>query len=205
MLRLIKLLGYILLLCLVSLLTYIFVPRPYQVHHHANMAAYIDGKKWDFSKDIYMEEVERCNVTIDVRPTDRIHLHENKGDIVHVHMAASTWGDLFSNLHWNFGSGYVVDDYDVMHLSGSGKNVYFFVNGKKVDNPHNRIVQSADRLLIWYGTGTSEEIEARANTLVDDSAIEYNKKADPASCSTNTYGMFSSIANPIHEWLEHHE
>ncbi len=78
MLRFMKFLGYLLILFLVFLGTYIAIPRPYQVHHHANMAAYIDGKKWDFSKDIYMEEVERCNITADVRPTDRIHLHENK-------------------------------------------------------------------------------------------------------------------------------
>lgn len=55
------------------------------------MVAYIDGKVWDFSKDIYMEEVSRCNVTTDVRPEDRIHLHENNGNLVHVHMAGSTW------------------------------------------------------------------------------------------------------------------
>lgn len=73
------------------MVTYILAPRPFQVHYHANMAAYIDGKTWDFSKDIYMEEVSRCNITTDVRPEDRIHLHENNGNLVHVHMAASTW------------------------------------------------------------------------------------------------------------------
>lgn len=43
--------------------TYILVPRPYMVHHHANFAVYIDGKQKDFSNDVYMEEVSRCNVT----------------------------------------------------------------------------------------------------------------------------------------------
>lgn len=44
-------------------MTYILVPRPYQVHYHANMAVFIDGKEWDFSQEKYMEEVSRCNVT----------------------------------------------------------------------------------------------------------------------------------------------
>lgn len=38
-----------------------------------------------------MEEVSRCNVSEDVRPQDRVHLHDNIGDVVHVHVAASTW------------------------------------------------------------------------------------------------------------------
>jgi hypothetical protein len=53
------LLGFILSIGI----TYILIPRPYQVHWHANFAVFIDGQAWDFSKDIYMEEVSRCNIT----------------------------------------------------------------------------------------------------------------------------------------------
>jgi hypothetical protein len=72
-------------------LTAWLTPQAFRVHYHANVAVFIDGKKWDFSREKYMEEVERCNVTKDVRPEDRIHLHDKNGDTVHVHMAASTW------------------------------------------------------------------------------------------------------------------
>ena len=59
-------------------ITYIFVPRPYQVHWHANFALYMSGKLVDFSGNEYMEETSRCNVTAGVKPEDRIHLHDNK-------------------------------------------------------------------------------------------------------------------------------
>jgi hypothetical protein len=86
-----KILIILLVIILSSVITYFLKKEPYKVHHHANMLVMIDGKSWDFSRDIYMEEVSRCNVTLDVRSEDRIHLHENMGDLVHVHMAASTW------------------------------------------------------------------------------------------------------------------
>lgn len=86
-----KILSYIIIILIAIGMTYMLVPRPYQVHHHANFAVFIDEKQWDFTKDIYMEEISRCNITTDVKPEDRIHLHENKGNLVHVHMAASTW------------------------------------------------------------------------------------------------------------------
>ena len=56
------------LLCIILLIlaigtTFIFTPRPFIVHHHANFAVYIDGKPFDFSPETYMEEVSRCNMT----------------------------------------------------------------------------------------------------------------------------------------------
>ncbi len=184
-----------LILVIVSIyLTYTVSPRPYQVHYHANMAVYIDWKAWDFSRDIYMEEVARCNVTIGVKPEDRIHLHENKWDLVHVHMAASTWGDLYANLLWNFGSGYLIDDYGKVYTSWTGANLYYILNGERIDNPHNRAVASEDTLLIWYGTWTIDEVMKKYPSLVSSDAHEYNNKEDPASCSTNEHGeLWGSI------------
>jgi hypothetical protein len=98
------------LIVLSIFLTFWLTPQAYRVHYHANMAVVIDGKKWDFTREKYMEEVERCNVTVDVRPQDRIHLHDKNGETIHVHMAASTWGDLFANLSWNIGNGILFDD-----------------------------------------------------------------------------------------------
>jgi hypothetical protein len=150
-----------------------------------------------------MEEVSRCNITEWVEPADRIHLHENKWDLVHVHMAASTWGDLLHNLMWNAGTNYLVDDYGKMYTTWSGKNIYYFINDEQVLNPINITVESEDRLLIYYGTWTADEVLSTYTKQVPQTAHEYNQKADPASCGSNTYGIFSSIAEPIHEWFEH--
>ena len=64
MIRLMKkhILWLIILMIAIGL-TYILVPRPYQVHHHANFAVYIDGQMRDFGSDAYMEEVSRCNIS----------------------------------------------------------------------------------------------------------------------------------------------
>ena len=193
-----KILLTLILIILTTSITYLLKPEPYKVHHHANMLVMIDGKEWDFSKDIYMEEVSRCNVTVGVLPEDRIHLHENMGDLIHVHMAASTWGDIFSNLMWNFGSGYLVDDYGQMYLANDEKKVYFILNGEEVTNPHNTPVNSEDKLLVWYGSGTTEDIITRYYPLVSGSAKEYNNKEDPASCSANEKSEF--LAPIAHLW-----
>jgi protocatechuate 3,4-dioxygenase beta subunit len=73
-----KYIFFALTIVLTGFFTYIFTPRPYQAHHHANFAVYIDGEMQDFSSEMYMEETSRCNISTDVRAQDRIHLHDQK-------------------------------------------------------------------------------------------------------------------------------
>ena len=108
-------------------------------------------------------------------------------------MAASTWGDLFANLYIGLGQNYLSDGYGEIFQTGSEKNLYYILNGKKIDNPRNLSVESEDRLLIWYGTGTVDEVTEKFETLVSKNAHQYNGKADPASCSSNVYGPFGTI------------
>jgi hypothetical protein len=100
-------------------------------------------------------------------------------------MAAATWGDLFSNLLWNFGSGYLVDDYGRMYQTNKENNLYYILNGVIIPNPHNIKVESEDKLLIWYGPGKATDIITRYFPLVSSNAREYDNKEDPASCSAN--------------------
>lgn len=118
-------------------------------------------------------------------------------------MAASTWGDLFANLYLSLGPTLITDNYGDIYQSGGEKNLYYILDGKLIDNPANIAVESEDRLLIWYGTGTSGDVVARFDTLVPADAHEYNEKADPASCSSNTYGWFSPLMTKIEEIFPH--
>ena len=46
---------------------------------------YVNGERVDFSPDKYMEDVEGCSLTGRMNPEDRVHLHENNGDTIHIH------------------------------------------------------------------------------------------------------------------------
>jgi hypothetical protein len=101
-------------------------------------------------------------------------------------MAASTWGDLFANLYWNIGTDRFADDIGGVYQTGSGKHVYYILNGEQILlHPANMPVTSEDRLLVYYGTGTFEEVLLNHFSKVPNSAIIYNGKEDPASCSAN--------------------
>jgi hypothetical protein len=78
-------------------------------------------------------------------------------------------------------------------------NIYYILNGDElILSPANTIVESEDRLLVYYGSGTFEQVLLEYFPLVSRNAIEYNGKQDPASCSSNAKSaLFSGFFQNI--------
>lgn len=92
----------ILLLVLLPLAAAYFLLRDPHVHYHAGFLVYNDNTLVDFSETKYME-LEFCNNngTSKKDPQrEKAHLHDNIGDVVHVHKKGALWGDLFTNLSY---------------------------------------------------------------------------------------------------------
>ncbi|GAB0175306.1 MAG: hypothetical protein HHAS10_11850 [Candidatus Altimarinota bacterium] len=70
-----------------------------------------------------------------------------------------------------------------------GRNLYYILNGEQsLLGIANIPVKSEDQLLIYFGTGTYDDVMRDIYPLVSKNAHEYNEKQDPASCSTNAQG-----------------
>lgn len=156
--------------------------KPQKVHFHTNFAVWVDKAFVDYNGDQYMEELASCAVDPNKEtPQDRVHLHENKGGLIHVHDAGATWGHLMSNLRWNFGENYLVDATGKMHQADTKNKLRFVLNGKLISNPQNLEMRSEDRLLIDYSSVTDAEVTTRFAS-VGTSAHEQNGLPDPAAC-----------------------
>lgn len=73
-----------------------------EVHYHAAFHIYLDGELQDFSSDEFMQG-GACSVDPNYEPdltlpVNRIHLHDNIGEVVHVHAEEVTWREIFLSL-----------------------------------------------------------------------------------------------------------
>src|SRR3989344_8557320 len=70
------------------------------VHFHAAFHLYENNSLKDFGEFKYMH-ISKCTEDqehVDEDPQlEKAHLHDNIGDVVHVHRNNATWGDLFFN------------------------------------------------------------------------------------------------------------
>lgn len=181
----ILLLGFAIGVLSLAAFRFATVQPPEAVHHHANFAVFIDGERLDLSGDRYMEDVASCAADPNaVRPEDRIHLHDNNHDVVHVHHAGATWGHLMANLGFSLGEDHLIADDGRRFFDGEeGRSMVQVLNGMPVPSAHNRAVRSGDRLVISVGTEDPDEVLGRLYPRVAANAAEYNQRADPAGCA----------------------
>lgn len=120
---------------------------PVKLHYHAGFLVYVDGVLQDFSADKYMN-VDFCSIP---HPTDtpeelqigKAHLHDNIGDVVHVHRPGAVWGDLFSNIHYTF---------------PTGKPITGYVDGHAVTDILTYPIKPYDSVIIIVGSGAGVDL-----------------------------------------------
>jgi len=174
-------------------------------HFHANFAMYVNGERIDLSGDEYMEDVAGCSISWWLAPEDRVHLHENNQDTIHIHHEWVSWGHFFGNIGFTFGENYLaLDSWEVLQ-NNEDLAVRYILNGKLQKNPFNKAISSKDRLLVAYGSENMWELlELYEN--VSDNAWEYNDKYDPGSCGgTNENAVKALLTDFIHSFhnMEH--
>lgn len=164
---------------------FVLAPLNHTTHHHANWAILVDGERLDLSGDRYMEEIGACSASYEgVLPEERVHMHENNPDIVHVHHDGATWGHLLANLGMALGDDYLFSGTGDRWFAGDeGRSIVFVLNGIPVPSVHNRVIASEDRLLVSVTTLSPAEVVAAQYPAVPSDAAEYNERMDPSSCT----------------------
>lgn len=175
------LLGFLVGVLLILGIRYVTYSVPEGVHYHANFAVYVDGVREKFENPLYYEEVTSCNLEGEAKPEHRVHMHDQANDVIHVHDGAVTWGNLFQNIGWNVGKGFV-DTSTKLLVDDSHSKVTYILNGEKVSNIITRVIGDKDKLLVSYGSESNDTLNQQF-TSVSGSAAEYDTKQDPASCS----------------------
>jgi hypothetical protein len=176
-------LGAILGIVVLSALRFAGQPPLHAVHYHANWALFVDGERVDLTANRYMEDVFQCTMDPNhQRPEDRVHMHENNHDIIHVHAAGATWGHLMANLGFGLGDDYIEIERTTYRSDGD-RTLKFILNGEQVRTIRNQVIGDRDRLLISYGPESAEEVVAAQFSAVAGDAGQYNLMPDPASCA----------------------
>jgi hypothetical protein len=114
------------------------------IHYHAGFQVYANNELQDFADLTYMKQ-DPCSDKHEVTDSpeeeqlEKAHLHDVNGDVVHVHRDHATWGDLFTNMEYEF-----PDDTRIA-----------YVNGERLESDilHYEL-KADDSVVIFIGTNT---------------------------------------------------
>lgn len=155
------------------------------VHYHANFALYINDRQDTFESPSFYEEVQACSADEHNNPKTRVHMHDNKAHLVHVHAEGVTWSQFFTNLGYVLGDNLIKTD-DGIYVDGQdGNQLTYIINGDETGAIANRVIKSEDVLLVNYGKTPGADISSRFQAVTRD-AGEANLTKDPATCSGDT-------------------
>lgn len=181
--------GFVLGIVLILGIRVAVYQPPKEIHYHANFAVYVNGQKEPFKAMNYYEETaaSACGESeaSEDTPMSRIHMHGNVNDVVHVEDSRVTWGNFFTVLGWNIGPSYL-STRDAVYQSGDQDKVTYLLNGKIVDNVANTIIGDQDKLLVNYGTQTTDELNQEYGQI-QNNALKADQSKDPASCGADEH------------------
>lgn len=131
------------------------------VHYHAGFKVYVDNQLQDYSGYQYMnytpcsEHDEKKSK--EEEQMEKAHLHENVGDVVHVHRSGAVWGDLFRNIKANL---------------PSDKKISGYIDGEMINEIMNEPIKAYTTAIILVGESDVE----RKNEIVPKTHIEEVEK-----------------------------
>lgn len=145
-----------------SALVYFSLKSGEEVHFHAGFQVYKDNKLQDYSGFEFMH-LAPCGkdgheMSPDEEQQEKAHLHDNIGDVVHVHREGATWGDLFNNIK-------VEINPEIVYVNGDE------FSGDILTYP----IKEYDSVVIFEGENT--EIAAKVENRVRKERIEQAESA----------------------------
>ncbi len=143
------------------------ISTPAKIHYHAGFLVYVDGARQDFSGDSYMNK-DFCAAPHKTETPQEIqigkaHLHDNVGDVVHVHRPGAVWGDLFTNIHYAF---------------PAGKPVTGYVNGKIMPDILHYPIKPYDSVIFAVGNSTGVDL---TKTVSKNHILDVEKHSEACS------------------------
>ena len=141
------------------------------VHLHAGFQVYIDGVKQNYTDFEFMSmspcSTEPKELTPEEKQMEKAHLHDQVGDVVHVHTKGATWGDLFDNLNVTFDKNKEIQAYNEPFDSTQGELVTINNVLDKEINPYESII---------IVVGDQSKVEEYKQNFVSRGRIEETEK-----------------------------
>jgi hypothetical protein len=178
---LVLILGIAVGILLLAGIRFVAFSAPEKVHYHANFAVFINGQQQPFKDPGYYQETEMCTTAGAKTPTERVHMHDDVNNVVHVEDSTVTWGQFFENLGWSVGDSFIKTP-DGLLVNGDQGKMSFLLNGEPTIGIARTVIKDNDRLLVSYGSDSNSDL-MKQYASVPTTSHKYDVAKDPKSCS----------------------
>ena len=141
-------------------------------HIHTDWKIYINGKPLGFSDKSHMERM-RSNQPV----SSFIHVDsgapapEKTGDILHMHATGIPLWVFFKSIGTDLNKDCITLENKEKFCNEGNKKLKFYVNGNQNNEFENYVFNDLDKILIWYGDESEEELKNQLASITDFAKI----------------------------------
>jgi hypothetical protein len=133
-------------------------------HIHADFKIYIGDEKIDLSSDEYM-------TTAMQELSDHVHLHDNNGDVEHVHLEGVTFSEFLGTIKISLTNDCLIYSNET-YCSNEKRRLWLFVNDALyTDSIESYIPADSDQILVYYGNASSDQIQSFLDSVTDNACL----------------------------------
>ena len=138
-------------------------PHDTKYHVHADFHIVINGERLDLSGDEFQ------TTSLQQLHGD-LHLHDNNGDVKHIHAEDKTFVEFLNSLGMDLTAKCVVTPEEVKYCADDTNILRLYVNNERyTDEVAEYVPVDGDRILVYYGVDDKETIQAFINEVPADS------------------------------------
>ena len=134
------------------------------VHWHADFALYIRGERYDFGQERFVSDA-------DDELSENVHLHGERGSVVHAHREGTTWREFFDSLGFELSDACLTTAEGEQLCNSETERLSFVLNGVRLDSLAFQDITDIDRALISYGSESAEELMQQYAKVTDEACI----------------------------------
>lgn len=140
-------------------------PYDTDYHVHADFLIYLDDRQLDLGQTQYMTTAEQ-------HLHNDVHLHDDNGSIVHYHEENVTFSEFLSSLNYTLTNDCFITTAGQQFCNNETETMQLYVNNNLyTDDISAYVPADEDRILLYYGTESNENITAYLDAVTDEACI----------------------------------
>ena len=144
-------------------------PNPFnhyttEVHVHADLVIVVNDNKVDLTLDKYQST--KTHVL-----DHRVHLHDNKGDVIHRHSDDVTLEIFLKSIGFTLTDTCLTNDTGERFCTDDTHELVLYVNKKPVEDPSDYITKEDDKVLLYFGSKNNPRREEYFGGITNNSCI----------------------------------
>lgn len=159
-----------------------------EVHVHSDFRVYVGDIRLRFTDLRYQSNPELTHHA-------SLHFHDGNDEVIHRHADGVTLTDFFDSIGMELTNDCFTEDTGTQHCTNETNSLLLLVNGERVTNITDYIINEEDRILLYYGDPADSNIQKYVREITEMACMYSGTCPEKGVPPTESCGLTCEVAD----------